>query len=234
MKKWILTATLFFSSITWADGYDYQTPEEIERARNKVERIFRDVVDPSSLTEEEKQKILEKYIHLDPKKWIKTDILQATILYFDLNKDKFPNKNYVAIIDFKLSSEKPRFFIVNLATGEVIRHYTTHGINSDWDDDGYAEKFSNTVNSWQSSLGYARTGEVYSGKFKRSLRLDGLSSTNSRLRERAIVVHGWDWVVEEPVIQGRTQGCPALDWKVKDAVIDKIKDGALINLGLSR
>lgn len=222
------------SSLAWADGYDYQSPQEIAAAKRRMQKIFRDAVDPSTISEEEKQQILEKYKHLDPKKEISTALLQSAVLYFDLNKDKFSNQGHLGVINFKIRSDKPRFFVVDLQSGAVSKYFTAHGMGSDRDDDGYAEKFSNTPDSWMSSLGYVRTGEVYNGKFKRSLRLDGLSSTNSKIRERAIVVHGWDWVVEDAVIQGLSLGCPALDWKVKDSVIDRIKDGALLYFGFSQ
>jgi hypothetical protein len=234
MNKVFFLLVMIFSSAAWADGYDYQTPEEIAAAKRRIQQIFRDAINPKNLTEAEKKKILDKYKHLDAKKEINTKLLEDAILYFEANKSKFSNQGHMGIIDFKIRSDKQRFFVVDIVSGKVQKFYTAHGMGSDRNDDGYAEKFSNVPNSWTSSLGFARTGEVYSGKFKRSLRLDGLSTTNSKIRERAIVVHGWDWVVENPVIQGLSLGCPALDWKVKDSVIDKIKEGALLYFGLSQ
>ena len=84
-----------------------------------------------------------------------------------------------------------------------------------------------------SSVGAIRTGEIYSGNFGRSMRLDGLVDTNSNVRRRAIVMHGSDYVHQEPVKQGRSYGCLALDWDIKDDLITKIKDGSLIYVGLS-
>jgi hypothetical protein len=48
-----------------------------------------------------------------------------------------------------------------------------------------------------SSLGVYKTAETYNGKHGLSLRLDGLSPTNSKARERAVVVHGADYVEDE-------------------------------------
>ncbi len=216
------------------EGLDRQSPEEIKAAKLRIESEFRSAVDPRDLSELERNQILSGYQHLDPKREVPSDLLKEAVLYFDKNKNRFPNKSNLAVIDFKPRSDKYRFFVVNLITGKVEKFRTTHGEGSDVDDDGVAERFLNVVNSQASSLGFIRTAEVYSGAFKRSLRLDGLSSTNSKVRERAIVIHGWDYVVEAPVKQSRSWGCAALDWRVKDWVIDQIKEGALLYIGVSQ
>ena len=65
------------------------------------------------------------------------------------------------------------------------------------------------------------------------MRLDGLSSTDSAMRARAIVMHGASYVDESSSSpQGRSNGCLALDMAVKDGVITSVKDGALIYAGL--
>jgi hypothetical protein len=215
------------------EGVDRESPEEIEAARQRIESEFADAIEPDSIPHSRKATTLDRYSHLDPKKWVPTNLLKNAILYYDANQTKFPNKNYVTIVDFSPRSDRYRFFLVNLNDGSVERYRTTHGVGSDVDDDGFAESFGNVLDSGKSSLGYARVGEVYSGTFKRSLRLDGLSSTNSRMRERAIVFHGWDGVKETGVIQQRSWGCITLEWTVKDAVLDKIKNGSLIYSGLS-
>jgi hypothetical protein len=55
---------------------------------------------------------------------------------------------------------------------------------------------------------------------------------NSRARERAIVVHGAEYVSAATVSAlgrlGRSWGCPALGAAVAKRVIDTIKDGSLI------
>ncbi len=216
------------------EGFDRQSPAEIEAANKKIEALFSDAIETKSIPAFKKASILAGYAHLDPKKEVPTDLLEEAVLYFETNKAKFSNQSYIVVIDFKPRSDKQRFFMINLITGEVEKFRTTHGHGSDKDRNGYAEKFTNIVNSGASSLGFIRTGEVYWGKFKRSVRLDGLSSTNSRIRERAIVLHGWDNAHERPVIQGLSWGCPALDWKVKDAVIDKVKEGSLMYIGVSK
>lgn len=216
------------------EGYDVESPEAIAAARAKIEREFAGAIQPNMLTRAQKSAILEKYNHLDPKREVPTDLLEKAVLYFDANASRFPNQSHITILDFKKRSNLQRFFLINMQTGAVEKYRTTHGLNSDKNDDGYAESFGNVINSGKSSLGFIRTGEVYWGKFKRSIRLDGLESTNSNVRARAIVFHGWDKVKEANVKQGLSWGCPTLDWSVKDAVLDKIKEGSLMYIGVSK
>ena len=202
-------------------------------ARAQIEALFGGAISPESLSASEKSAVLNKYRHLDPRREVPSALLDETVLYFDKNKSKFPNQDYISVVDYKPHSSIQRFFVVDIKTGAVEKFRTAHGCASDHDSDGNAETFGNIVSSGMSSLGFVRTGEVYWGKFKRSVRLDGLSSTNSKVRERAVVVHGWDNVVERNVTQGLSWGCPALDWSVKDGIIDKIKEGSLMNFGYS-
>lgn len=215
------------------EGFDKQSAEEIASARKNIETAFSHAIYPKSLNVSEQKKILEKYQYLDPNKEVPTDLLEQAVIFFDQNLDKFPNQAYLIVIDFRPRSHIQRFFLIDMKTGGVEKFRTTHGKGSDKNKDGFAETFGNIVNSGASSLGFIRTGEVYWGKFKRSVRLDGLSTTNSKVRERSIVLHGWDNAHEQPVIQGLSWGCPALDWSIKDAVIDKVKDGSLMYIGVS-
>lgn len=233
ITKLIAALIIVFPGMAFGDGPDKQTPEEIEAARAIIQNDFKNVILPSNLTRASKRTILSKYAYLDPKKEVPTDLLEATVLYFDQNKASFPNQSFITVIDLGRKSDKQRFWVVDMTTGAVQKFWTIHGWGSDSNNDGLAEKFSNVINSGTSSLGFIRTAEIYSGKFKRSVRLDGLSSTNTNVRERAIVLHGWDDAHEKPVIQGLGWGCPALDWAVKDGVIDKVALGSLMYIGVS-
>lgn len=220
-----------YAQISGAEGTDRPSEENILKAENEIRSLMQNAVWPDDLSEPKKNEILDRYSHLDPTGQIPKVLLNETILFFDQNKKIFKNKNFFAIINYWHRSDAYRFFVVDLKSGRVDKYHTTHGEGSDLDKDGVAERFSNVVGSHASSLGFARTGETYYGQFKRSLRLDGLSASNAKLRERAIVIHGWDGAHEANVLQGLTWGCPALDWSVKDSVIDRIKDGALLNMG---
>lgn len=171
---------------------------------------------------------LSKYQHLDPEKKIRTDKLREALTVFDSNLDQIKNQNYLTLIDLSLSSTIARFFLVDMKSGQVQELHTAHGKGSDRDHDGYAEYFSNQENSQASSLGFYMTGETYEGSNGYSLRLDGLSKTNSKARDRAIVIHGASYVSETNQIQGRSWGCPALSTQWSSNIIQKIKEGSLI------
>jgi hypothetical protein len=224
---------LSVSAFAFDAGPDLQTPGEIQAAKEKVQQEFQGAVDPRLWSAARIRRTMQSYSHLDPNHEVPADLLEKAVTYFHANQSRFPNREFITIIDFKQHSQLPRFFVINMETGFVEKYRTAHGSGSDANDDGMAESFSNVIGSGASSLGYARTAEVYSGQFQRSIRLDGLSSTNSNFRDRAVVVHGWDGVIEQPIKQRRSLGCPALDWTVKDHVIDEIKEGSLVLFGVS-
>lgn len=173
------------------------------------------------------ESIEEKYYFVDQNKVVPTALLSKTLAYYDANQSKIKNKNYIIVIDFKQHNSKKRFYLVNMNTGDVEQYLTAHGKNSDPDFDGYATKFSNSEGSLMSSLGFYVTAETYYGDNGYSLRLDGLSSTNSNARSRAIVIHGASYVRTASLI-GRSYGCPALEEQYAADVIDTVKGGSLI------
>jgi hypothetical protein len=167
------------------------------------------------------------YSHLDPDHIVPAKILKAATDYYDAHQTQIQNKRYLGLIDFKQHNSKERFFIVDMESGRVEKYLVAHGKNSDVNYDGYATKFSNTNDSKMSSLGFYLTAETYNGEHGYSLRLDGLSSTNSNARERAIVIHAADYVAPGEKI-GRSWGCPAVEPRYHQQIIDELKEGALI------
>ena len=172
--------------------------------------------------------ILAKYTYVDKNKTVNQNMLKNAILYYHKNKASIKNTDYLSVLDFSLSSTKKRFHIINMRTGEVWSIHVAHGKGSDPDHDGYANKFSNVSGSNASSLGIYKTAETYSGSHGYSLRLDGLSTTNSNARARAVVIHGADYVSEASVIQGRSWGCPAVTMSYRTKLIDMVKGGSII------
>ncbi|MBL8606329.1 MAG: murein L,D-transpeptidase catalytic domain family protein [Myxococcales bacterium] len=185
------------------------------------------------LSATERANVLAKYDNVDDGGVIPKKLLEDALVFFDANKSKITNKNYLTVVDFSKHSGKKRFFLIDMRTGSVQSHVVAHGSGSDADNNGTAEKFSNLSGSNASSLGYYLTAEIYSGKHGRSMRLDGLSDTNYRARDRAVVVHTASYVKEGNSKQGRSWGCLVLDEDVKDAIVDKIKGGSVIYAGLS-
>lgn len=170
---------------------------------------------------------------LDPKGLIPKSLLNKAVAYYQTNASLLGNNQYLGVINFAAKSTQRRFFIVNMQTGAVLALHTAHGAGSDRNKDGFADQFGNTNDSNMSSLGFYKTAEVYSGAHGRSLRLDGLSSSNSNARARAIVIHGADYVKDANVVQGRSWGCPAVSMGARDRVVNLLKGGALIYAGLA-
>lgn len=237
MKLLVVALAMILSSgraSAESDGPDPQTPAEVQAARARVERDFKRAVEPSALNPPRRLTILGKYDYVDPTGMVPKDLLSDALIFFDLNRGGFTNQDYIAIVNFKPRSDEYRLFVINMKDGSVERFRTTHGGGSDPDRDGIATIFGNEIDSGKSSLGFVRTAEAYDGRFGRSIRLDGLSSTNDNMRVRAVVFHGWEKVKEANVLQPRSRGCITTDVAVKDAILEKIKEGALMYVGLTK
>lgn len=154
--------------------------------------------------------------------------LTHALEYLEANTDHIPNQQYLTLIDFSRFSGEPRLFIINLQTGEYDSLLTAHGKGSDVENTGYAQVFSNIVDSHTSSLGFYLAAEEYVGEYGRALRLDGLSESNSRARERSIVIHGARYVDRKLEKMGRSFGCPAVEYKWINTVVDRLAGGSLI------
>jgi hypothetical protein len=142
-----------------------------------------------------------------------------------------------AVLDFAAHSSTPRFHVIDRASGRLLQSFrVSHGHGSEGKrDDGYAEVFSNEHGSNASSLGLYQTGETYSGVHPGlSMRLDGLSPTNSNARSRFIVIHeaGYmepeAWKGKKSGRPGRSEGCFVFAKADRDAVISHLQGGALI------
>ena len=177
--------------------------------------------------------ITQKYSYLDPNRLIDTKLLLTALSYFSANETKFANKSVITVIDFAKRSSERRLFIIDMKTGSVWAMPVAHGKGSDPDADGFATLFSNQDGSNSTSLGVYRGAETYIGKNGLSLRMDGLSNTNSNARARAVVIHGAAYVRDEKVIQGRSWGCPAIPMPYRDKVLELLKGGSFIYAGLS-
>ncbi len=214
---------------TSREGEETVQPQVLEQG---VRVLLMGLTDPN-YSEAEKAQVLAKYPHLDPKHVVPTNLLQKTVLYYHWNLSKIANKNFITVVDFSKRSTKLRFFTVDMKTGAVLSLHVAHGTKSDPNSTGYATLFSNVNGSNKSSLGYYLTGEVYSGNNGRSMRLHGLSNTNSNVLARAVVIHGAAYVTEADVVQGRSWGCFALATNYKDRVINNMITGAVMYAGLS-
>lgn len=147
---------------------------------------------------------------------------------YDEFEPQVRNKAYIVMVDFTQHSKNKRFYMVNRSTGKVDQWSVAHGSGSDPDNDGMAQYFSNVPDSHMSSLGSYLIQEKYVGKFGESLRLDGLESTNSNVRDRAIVLHPSNYVKDGLSKQGRSWGCPAIPYDWIKTVIARTVDGTFM------
>lgn len=137
----------------------------------------------------------------------------------------------LTIVDFSLSSAQERMWVIDMKTQKVIlKSLVSHGRNSGSE---FATDFSNANESFKSSLGFYVTGETYTGKHGLSLRLDGMEyGINDNARNRAVVVHGADYVSKSFIKNtgrlGRSQGCPAVPYEVHKELIQTIKGKSCI------
>lgn len=169
---------------------------------------------------------LSEYDYLDPQHIVPTTPLTQALTYFKANAAKIKNQNYITVIDMSQNSSKKRMYVINMKTGAVNTYLVAHGKGSDTNNDGIAEKFSNSPGSNATSLGFYLTGVTYSGSHGLSLRLHGLQSTNSNAYSRAVVMHGADYV--NPSHTGRSWGCPAVEMKYRSVLFPVLKDSSLL------
>jgi hypothetical protein len=151
--------------------------------------------------------------------------------FSNLRKTGGFSKNILTIADFSKPSTEKRFWVIDMVSGKVLFHeLVAHGKNS---GDNYAGKFSNIPQSNMSSLGFYITGDTYTGKHGLSLYLNGRDREyNDKARERAIVIHGADYVSQDFIRQygrlGRSFGCPALSQECNKSIIDTISGGSCL------
>jgi len=171
------------------------------------------------------------YTAIDDKELNYTAFEKGLRGYVKLNSEgQIKDNSLLTVIDMSLSANKNRLFLIDVENKKILhKSIVAHGKNSGGE---YAKNFSNKIGSFQSSIGFYKTGETYKGKHGLSLRLDGLEYSNSNARKRAIVIHAADYVSQNFIQNygrlGRSLGCPSLPKKDYDKVIHNIKNGSLL------
>ena len=129
---------------------------------------------------------------------------------YDTNHDF--NTEYCFLLDMRIASGKSRFFVYNLEKDSVeIAGLVTHGSGSETDSDELV--FSNTPNSYCTSLGKYKIGNSYNGRFGLAYKLYGLDKGNTKAFERFIVLHAHECVPDDEVTPFpicESQGCPTV------------------------
>jgi hypothetical protein len=152
------------------------------------------------------------------------DLLRRALAgYHELKRQhRLSNKQIITIVDFRKASNERRLWVIDLAKRRIRYHtLVAHGRNS---GELFATRFSNRINSHQSSLGFYVTGDIYYGKHGLSLKLQGVErGINDQAEARAIVMHGADYVSESFIKKigrlGRSLGCPAIPYDVHKELI---------------
>jgi hypothetical protein len=214
------------------------------------------VVDPELLTVDE--------VRLDPTGQIDRPLLQEALAsyarhygsvdretrIFDLpgrriESDVHPiRRDVLGVIDYRLPAIRPRFYIIDLKTGEVDVYRVAHGRNSDAASaaappgllyaSGGAIRASNQLDSNQSAVGAYVAANVYNdGRWPGSMRLHGLDRTNSCSFYRAIVLHQNAYMTPDPASGqvGTSDGCLAVDIDNRPEITARLEDGGFIYAG---
>ncbi|WP_417427985.1 murein L,D-transpeptidase catalytic domain family protein [Halpernia sp.] len=136
------------------------------------------------------------------------------------------DSHLLTIADFSKSSNTKRLWVIDLENKKILFNtLVAHGMGT---GDEFAEHFSNTESSHQSSLGFYITEETYTGNNGYSMRLVGMDKGfNDAALQRAIVMHGADYVSEDFAKNhkriGRSWGCPAVSRDLAAPIINTIK-----------
>lgn len=137
----------------------------------------------------------------------------------------------LTVCDFSLSSNKKRMWIIDLNDKKILfNSLVAHGQGT---GEEFAEKFSNTESSHQSSMGFYITESTYQGANGYSLKLIGMDKGyNDAAMQRAIVMHGADYVSDDFAKQhkriGRSWGCPAVPQELAETIINTIKQNNVL------
>ena len=141
------------------------------------------------------------------------------------------NLRYLTIVDYSKPSSANRLYVIDMEHAQLLlQTLVAHGKKS---GSIFANTFSNKDASLKSSLGFFVTGNTYVGKHGTSLELEGLEKgINDHAKERAIVIHGADYVSNSIAKQqgfiGRSLGCPAVPNDKVNTIIDAIQGASCI------
>ena len=149
-----------------------------------------------------------------------------------LDQHKIWARDSIGVVDFTKPSHEPRFFVVDLMSGQADSHLVAHGRGSDPDHSGFLEQFSNDFGSHATSNGTYTTADYYQGKYGLSMKVRGLDWSNYNAEPRAIVIHN-AWYAEPDMIAqhgklGRSEGCFAFSRRSQFDVMRKLAGGRMI------
>lgn len=125
------------------------------------------------------------------------------------------NCQVALFVDLSRHSGRRRFVVWDFeASRPLLMCPVSHGSGAQRSHvrSAYA-RVSNEDGSHLSSVGRALVAERYEGRYGVAYRLDGLDATNSNIRSRCVVLHGWRYTTSLPIWPFATVGsfgCPVL------------------------
>ena len=149
---------------------------------------------------------------LDPQRLVRPELMSRAMAALDVHSHKITLRDRMYLVDFQKFSGEQRLYEVDLIGGRVTAFRTCHGRGSDPEHSGFARRFSNTPDSYMSSVGaYATAGAGWGAQQGPNVLLDGLEYSNNLARDRAIIIHGADYADPDFLARegklGRSYGC---------------------------
>jgi hypothetical protein len=217
--------------------------------RERIEAVYRPLDAPIAAAELAESANATPTTNPNPPNRLDKTLLDTALDSYNRNicregQDRSTGPSQIVIVDFAKPSSQPRLYAVDLLSGQGLDTpvLVAHGVGSDSDDDGIAERFSNVYNSLASSLGAARGGELYTGINGLSLRLDGLDPSNSAMRVRDIVAHSYQperrryfnasLIAVRGGKPGLSEGCFVVAPHLRDWLFGILRDGGFLFAGL--
>lgn len=145
------------------------------------------------------------------------------------------DQHHAILIDMRQHSGKYRLFVYDLDSMKVVsKGLVAHGSGSETEVSD-SLKFSNTPNSYCTSLGKYKIGYPYTGSFGKSYKLHGLDPTNNKAFERLVVLHRYSCVPDEeqPYEICNSLGCPMVSenfFEEMDKVVSTSKKPMILEI----
>ncbi len=151
----------------------------------------------------------------------------------------------ISVVDYRIPARRPRWFMIDLRSGEVTAFRVAHGRNSDaagprtpppgrLTATGGAVRASNLLDSNETAVGaYVAANQYEDGFAPGSVRLHGLDATNSCAYWRALVMHQARYMTPDAGDGqvGTSDGCLAVEVEDRPIVADWIRDGGFVYAG---
>ena len=225
MKKILLSLVIviFFATSFYTFDPKEEAKPEIQNIKTSLPALKK------SNSSEDNSTAIYNSISFENSNTLNPEVFEKAFLGFTKLKKagKLPEtSNLISIVDFSLSSTQKRLWVIDLEKKVVVfNSLVAHGKNT---GEEFAQKFSNTESSYQSSLGFYITESTYNGSNGYSLKLLGMDpGYNDAALQRAIVMHGADYVSEDFIKSqkriGRSWGCPAVPRALAEPIINTIK-----------